>query len=71
MTDDLLGRIATEQGEGWRMWFAWRPVWLDQDHRPTWFRWVWRRDFELGWGCSVHQRRLASADPTTRREREG
>ncbi len=60
--DDIIEKAAVEQGEEWRLWFAWRPVWLDLDHRPTWLRWVWRRDIELGWGVSVHQRRLSAPE---------
>lgn len=62
--DEIVDMCATDQGDQWRHWYAWRPVWLDQEHRPTWLRWVWRRDVELGWGCSAHQRRLSDPRKT-------
>lgn len=57
-SEKMLDAVASERGENWRVWFAWHPVWLDLEHRFVWLRYVWRRDFELGWGVSIHQRRL-------------
>jgi hypothetical protein len=61
-TEEIYDQRAAEQGEEWRRWFAWHPAIITEGAetgRWVWLKHIYRRDFELGWGCSHHQRALA------------
>lgn len=60
--EEINDMMASGQGEQWRKWFAWRPVQLDTGEW-VWWETIERRDFELGWGCSRHQKRRITDRP--------
>jgi len=67
--DEIYDQCAAEQNEVWRRWFAWHPSIITEGKRAgsiVWLTHIERRDFELGWGCSHHQRRMT---PTPHKER--
>jgi hypothetical protein len=67
--DDAKDDLASKQGEHWHGWFAWHPALITDGEGAgswVWLRHVDRRDFEIGWGCSHHQKRLSSPSQIAR-----
>lgn len=66
---DIEDELARRDGVEWRRWFAWHPALItegDAAGRWVWLRAIERRDFEIGWGCSHHQKRLLPHLPHAR-----